>query len=126
MNTFTLKNKPLLSHFFDEIDIQISKFDLNRCDERTLYLTITIEYKAHKTVGDLIFLIDKEELYGAISLNEKYNQVRHFFLQHFKHELLYRDELYLAETLRKTPTFKQCLKKYAEKYPKHMKQKFLQ
>lgn len=124
MNMFALNIIPSLKKFFHELELQIDRLDLNRCDERTLYIPITLQYKGHKAACDLIYLIDKEDLYGAISLNEKYDHARNFFLQHFQYELLYRDELFIADILRHSTTFKQHLKAYAEKYPKHIKQKF--
>lgn len=124
MNAYAFNMTNSFQSFIHSLDITIDSLDLQRCDERTLYIPVTLQYKGHKTSFDLIYLIDKEELYGAISLNEKYDYARNFFIQHFHYELLYRDELFLADFIRSMPTFKQHLKAYTEKFPKHMKQNF--
>ena len=123
MSSLTLKPKSFKS-FFHHLDLQICDFLLNRCDERTFYVTICMQFKGHKATCDLIYLIDKEDLYGAISLNSKYDEARKFISQVFDYELLYGDELFIAESIRNTPTFKQYLKIYADKYPKYIQDKF--
>lgn len=112
------------STIVNNISIQFHNFDLSRCDERTFYVTIALQYEQQLAVCDLIFLVDKEVLYGAISLNNLYEHVRIFFLKHFNYELLYKDEIYIAELVSQMTNFQESFKKYAVKYPKY-KNKFL-
>ena len=101
------------------VDIHVSKFDLNRCDERTFYLTIILKHGQYQAICDLIFLVDKDELYGAISLNSLYEHAQHFFKQQFNYELLYRDEMHIAKIVANTPQFKDSFNKYSAKFPKY-------
>ena len=116
------------SNLFDTIlqscNITFYDFDLTKCDERTFYISISVSANNKKVVGDLIFLIDKQDLYGAISLNEKYNAFRNFFKQQFHYDLLYTDEQTIAKIVCQSSHFKQCFKHYATHYPKHVQQKF--
>lgn len=108
----------------NDFKAKIYEFDLNRCDKRTFYVTINLEKDGDNALCDLIFLIDKQELFGAISLNSKYDEARKFFKTHFDHDLLYSDELYIANQIKNSPEFSQHLNTYALKYPTHMKEGF--
>ncbi len=108
----------------NEVVLSFHNFDLARCDERTFYISISIASKQQKVIGDLIFLTDKQDLYGAISLNEKYDEVRAFFKKLFDYDLLYSDELAIAHAVRKFPQFKKSLQQYAVQYPKNVQSKF--
>lgn len=121
-----LINRPLHNFkvILSNIVIHFPKFDLNRCDERTFYIQIELKYEQYHTVCDLIYLIDKEELYGAISLNELYGNAQKFFLTCFDYELLYTDEMQIAKIVSQTVDFQKCLKAYSEKYPKFVQPTF--
>lgn len=107
-----------------DTDIKFFEFNMNRCDERTLYISISISTKRDRVVCDLIYLIDKSDLYGAISLNDKYDHARNFFKNNFGYDLLYSDEQAIAKLINETPKFKHCLKQYASVYPKYVQSKF--
>ena len=106
------------TNIVDQLSININKFDLNRCDERTFYITINLSYANHSATCDLIFLIDRDELFGAISLNNFYENVQRFFSQHFNYHLLYTDEMYIAKLVTKQPHFSESIRKYSQKFPK--------
>ena len=112
------------SSIVNNISIQVHNFDLSRCDEQTFYVTIALQYEQQRAVCDLIFLVAKEELYGAISLNHLYEDAQHFFLKHFNYALLYKDEIYIAELVSQMTNFQESFKQYAVKYPIY-KNKFL-
>lgn len=103
----------------NQLFINIHKFDLNRCDERTFYITINVSYANHSTTCDLIFLVDRDELFGAISLNNLYENVQRFFSQHFNYQLLYTDEMHIAKLATKHPHFSDSIRLYTQKFPKH-------
>lgn len=124
MNTLSVHSNELFPKILQAIDMQIHNFDLERCDERTFYLTILLNYEKHQVICDLIYLIDKEELYGAISLNHLYEQAQQFFSRHFNYALLYKDEIRIAQSFSQTQEFLTCLKTYAKKYPKYVQPKF--
>ena len=107
-----------------DTDIKFFEFNMNRCDERTLYVSISISNNRDQAICDLIYLIDKKDLYGAISLNDKYDNARNFFKNHFGYDLLYSDEQAIAKIISKTSKFKHCLKQYASVYPKYVQPKF--
>ena len=107
-----------------DTDIKFFEFNMNRCDERTLYVSISISTNRDRVVCDLIYLIDKNDLYGAISLNDKYDNARNFFKNNFGYDLLYSDEQAIAKIISKTSKFKHCLKQYASVYPKYVQPKF--
>lgn len=107
-----------------DTNITFFEFNMNRCDERTLYISISISTKRDRVVCDLIYLIDKSDLYGAISLNDKYDHARNFFKNNFGYDLLYSDEQTIAKLIIETPKFKHCLKQYASVYPKYVQSKF--
>ena len=107
-----------------DTDIKFFEFNMNRCDERTLYVSISISTKQDRAVCDLIYLIDKHDLYGAISLNDKYDHARNFFKKNFGYDLLYSDEQTIAKLISETSKFKHCLKQYASVYPKYVQSKF--
>ena len=121
-----LLNRPMhdFKVILSNIVIGFPKFDLNRCDERTFYIKIELKYDQYHTVCDLIYLIDKEELYGAISLNELYSNAQKFFLTCFDYELLYTDEMQIAKIVSQTAEFQKYLKAYSVKYPKFVQPKF--
>ena len=107
-----------------DTDIKFFEFNMNRCDERTLYVSISISNNRDRAVCDLIYLIDKSDLYGAISLNDKYDNARNFFKKNFGYDLLYSDEQTIAKLISETSKFKHCLKQYASVYPKYVQSKF--
>ncbi|RUL56376.1 hypothetical protein [Lysinibacillus antri] len=91
----------------EKVNIQFETIPKNKCDQRTLYVTISINYNREKVYFDLIFLLDRPEIFGAISINEQYDKVRYFFKQQFNHTLCYENELLIAEQFMKTKTFKE-------------------
>ena len=107
-----------------DTDIKFFEFNINQCDERTLYVSISISNKRDRAICDLIYLIDKNDLYGAISLNDKYDHARNFFKKNFGYDLLYSDEQTIAKLISETSKFKHCLKQYASVYPKYVQAKF--
>ncbi|WP_274308078.1 hypothetical protein [Solibacillus daqui] len=113
---FTTQN---FTDIVNQLSIGIHTFDINRCDERTFYITINVTYANNSTTCDLIFLIDRDELFGAISLNDLYENVQHFFSQHFNYQLLYTDEMQIAKLATKHPSFSESIRKYSQKFPKH-------
>ena len=127
---FIMKAKSLafrtasFTSILQKIDVKLFNFSIGRCDERTLYVSISISTSQEWVVCDLIYLIDKNDLYGAISLNDKYDYARKFFKKNFDYDLLYSDEQAIAKIISKTSTFKHCLKKYANRYPKYVQSKF--
>ncbi|WP_332648512.1 hypothetical protein [Lysinibacillus sp. 54212] len=108
----------------DRVNVQFYEFSLDRCDERTFYITISLSYNGTKVICDLIYLIDKSDLYGAISLNEKYDFARSFFKNHFGYNLLYSDEQNLAKIISQSHDFNRCLRQYSSIYPKYVQPKF--
>ena len=112
------------SAILKDMDIKFFEFNMNRCDERTLYISISISTNRDRAICDLIYLIDKSDLYGAISLNDKYDHARNFFKNNFGYDLLYSDEQTIAKLISETPKFKHCLKQYASVYPKYVQSKF--
>ncbi|UDK99180.1 hypothetical protein EYB33_19630 [Lysinibacillus sphaericus] len=114
-----------VSNFIEHLEVAFHHFDLQRCDEKTLYVTILLKYRGQKVLCDLIYLINQQEMYGAISINEHYKHARNFIQQHFRHTLLYSDELRLAHNFMHTFPFKQTLQQFAKKYPKYITNKQL-
>lgn len=110
---------PIFNKITQQIRITFHEFDIKRCDERTFYITISLQFKHHKEICDLIFLVDQDELYGAISLNNRYENAQKFFSNHFNYSMLYTDELYIANSASKSAQFKKCFSHYATKYPKY-------
>lgn len=104
----------LLQH----LGISYHSFDVNRCDEKTLYITVELHYNTQKVVCDLIYLVDRPDMYGAISINEHYPQAKHFIKKNFNHTLMYSDETKLAQSISQTTFFKQSLQQFAKTYPK--------
>ncbi|SOC16723.1 hypothetical protein SAMN05880501_10988 [Ureibacillus xyleni] len=86
-----------------------------KCDERTLYITISLSYQNKKSVCDLIFLLDRPTLTGAISLNEQYDQIRKFFIEQFNYTLRYEDEILIANNFMQTNQFKEIFKDFNSK-----------
>lgn len=107
-----------LPEFFHLIEISYHSFDLERCDEKTFYISVELKHKAHKVVCDLIYILNQSEMYGAISINEHYHQTKHFIQQQFNHTLMYSDEMMLAHRFSKSTFFKQHIEQFAKKYPK--------
>lgn len=103
--------------FIHQLEVLFHHFNLERCDEKTIYITILLKYRLHKVPCDLIYIIDQEEIYGAISINKHYEQARKFIQQHFRHALLYSDELILARNFMQTFHFKRSVQIFAKKYP---------
>lgn len=108
----------------EHVNVQFYEFSLDRCDERTFYITISLSYNHSKVNCDLIYLIDKNDLYGAISLNDKYDSARNFFKNHFDYNLLYSDEQNLAKIISQSHEFIRCLRQYSSIYPKYVQPKF--
>lgn len=110
---------PVFDNITEQIRITFYDFDIARCDERTFYITISLHYKEHAEICDLIFLVDKAELFGAISLNNRYENAQRFFRQHFNYSMLYLDELQIASSISTCPKFKKSFSHYANLYPKY-------
>jgi sensor histidine kinase regulating citrate/malate metabolism len=119
------ENFPSVSSFIQQLEVAFHHFDLQRCDEKTLYVTIFLKYRGQKVLCDFIYIINHQEMFGAISINEHYKHARNFIQQHFHHILLYSDELRLAQNFMNTFHFKQSLQQFAKKYPKFMTHKQL-
>lgn len=113
------KLKMNFSQILKQLKIEYESLPLSKCDERTLYVTISLQFNNTKTVCDLIYLMDKPRLFGAISLNKQYDLVKDFFKTHFNYDLLYSDELQLAHQFMYTANFKQSLLQFSNKYPKY-------
>lgn len=122
---FILKNsnRTAISSFIHQIEVAFHQFDLDRCDEKTLYVTVLFKYGTHQALCDFIYIIDQQEIYGAISINKHYEKVRDFIQQHFQQFLLYSDEMTLAKTFMKTVSFKKCLQQFARRYPTYTSSK---
>ena len=120
MISLQVKPDMTFTSILNQLTISIHKFDLNRCDERTFYITINVQYADHSTTCDLIFLIDRDELFGAISLNNLYENVLRFFMHHFNYNLLYTDEMHIAKIATKHQKFIHSIHSYSQKYPKHL------
>lgn len=116
MSLVSKRTSPHFTNILKQLSIHVFKFDLSRCDERTFYITITVQYSNHSTTCDLIFLIDREELFGAISLNHLYENVQHFFAKHFNYQLLYTDEIQLAQLVTCHPKFIESMRQYKQTY----------
>ena len=104
--------------FIHQLEVLFHHFDLERCDEKTFYITVLLKYRMHKVPCDFIYIMDQEVIYGAISINKHYEQARKFIQQHFRHALLYSDELIVAKKFMQTFHFKQSVQAFAKKYPK--------
>lgn len=83
---FILKNDNYtsVSSFIHQVEVAFHHFDLERCDEKTLYVTVKLNYGTHKVLCDFIYIIDQQEIYGAISINKHYEKTRVFIQQHFQ------------------------------------------
>ncbi|MEL3962286.1 hypothetical protein MKZ01_13685 [Lysinibacillus endophyticus] len=95
-----------------QLSIDFHSIPEAKCDERTLYITISLSYYSKKSICDLIFLLDRPTLAGAISLNEHYDPIRRFFMEHFDYTLCYEDEILIANTFMKTNRFKEIYTNY--------------
>lgn len=102
------------------IKIDFHEFSMHKCDERTFYITISIQYGKEKETCYLIFLLDRPNILGAISLNEKYDKIRHFFKKHFHFDLSYSDEQQIARVAMSTIHFQKCLVQFSSHYPKYI------
>ena len=107
------------TNILKQLSIQVHKFDLSRCDERTFYITIEVQHANHSTTCDLIFLIDRDEVFGAISLNHLYENIQQFFAKHFNYYLLYTDEIQLAQHVTTNHQFKESMRQYKKRYPNY-------
>ncbi|MFJ7735065.1 hypothetical protein ACIQ2D_01885 [Lysinibacillus sp. NPDC097287] len=107
--------------FFQQLEVSYHSFNLNRCDEKTFYISVELCYKAKKVLCDLIYIIDHPDKYGAISINKHYLPAKHFIEQHFHHSLMYSDEIQLAYNFAKTNSYHQNIQQFAKKYPKYMR-----
>ncbi|MFJ7952233.1 hypothetical protein ACIQZG_11985 [Lysinibacillus sp. NPDC096418] len=112
-----------LPEFFHLLDVSYHSFNLERCDEKTFYISVELKYKANKVLCDFIYILDKPDMYGAISINEHYKQAVHFIKQQFNHSLKYTDELRLAHRFSKSTFFQRSFKQFASKYPRFMANK---
>ena len=112
-----------LPEFFHLLEISYHSFNLDRCDERTFYISVELKHKANKVVCDFIYILDQSEMYGAVSINERYPQTKHFIQQQFNHSLIYSDEMMLAQRFSKSAFFKQRIEQFAKKYPKFITSK---
>jgi len=103
---FLLKNnkRPFISSFIHQ-------------DEKTLYVTVLFKYGTHNVICDFIYIIDQQDMYGAISINKHYEKARAFVKQHFQQLLLYSDEMILANNFMNTVSFKYCLQQFVKRYP---------
>ncbi|MFJ7664045.1 hypothetical protein ACIQXW_16950 [Lysinibacillus sp. NPDC097162] len=119
------ENFSAVSSFIQKLEVAFHHFDLQRCDEKTLYVTIFLKYRGQKVLCDFIYIINHQEMYGAISINEHYKHARNFIQQHFHHILLYSDELRLARNFMNTFYFKQSLQQFAKIYPRFLANKQL-
>ena len=114
-----------VSSFIEQLEVAFHHFDLHRCDEKTLYVTILLKYRGQQVLCDFIYIMNHQEMYGAISINEHYKHARNFIQQHFHHILLYSDELRLARNFMNTTHFKINFQQFAKKYPKYTANKLL-
>ncbi|MEK5233255.1 hypothetical protein MHB42_16145 [Lysinibacillus sp. FSL K6-0232] len=113
-----LKNNRMpVSNFIQQVEVVFHHFDVERCDDKTLYIAVLLKYDIHKVLCDFIYIIDQQDIYGAISINKHYENARKFIQQHFQQFLLYSDELLLAKNFMHTHAFKQCLQQFMKKYP---------
>lgn len=112
-----------LPEFLHLLEISYHSFDLDRCDERTFYISVELKHKANKVICDFIYILDQSEMYGAISINERYHQTKHFIQQQFNHSLMYSDEMMLAHRFSKSAFFKQRIEQFAKEYPKFITSK---
>lgn len=109
-----------LPEFFHLLEVSYHSFNLNRCDEKTFYISVELKYKTNKVLCDFIYILDKPEMYGAISINEHYKQAALFMKQQFNHSLKYADEMRLTHRFSKSTFFKRNIEQFASKYPKFM------
>ncbi len=109
--------------FIQQLEVAFHNFDIERCDEKTFYITVLLKYRMHKVLCDFIYIIDQEEIYGAISINKHYEHARNFIQQHFRHVLMYSDEIKLAKDFMDTIFFKRNIQLFAKKYPKFVASK---
>ncbi|MGN4127355.1 hypothetical protein ACMGD3_20440 [Lysinibacillus sphaericus] len=113
-----------VSSFIHKIEVTFHYFDLQRCDERTFFITVILKYRAHQLLCDFIYILDHPEVYSAISINEHYANAKKFFEQHVHHTLLYSDELLLAQNFMDTSSFKKSIRQFAKKYPKYISEPY--
>ncbi len=113
-----------VSSFIHKIEVIFHYFDLQRCDERTIFITVILKYRAHQLLCDFIYILDHPEVYSAISINEHYAYAKKFFEQHVHHTLLYSDELLLAQNFMDTSSFKKSIRQFAKKYPKYISEPY--
>lgn len=104
----------------EEVDVRIHGYPKEKCDERTFYITVSLHYNNDSQICDLIYLVDRHEFTAAFSLNNQYQKVRTFFLKHFRHNLLYVDEMYVAKRVSETKEFQTYFNEFSKMYPKYV------
>ncbi|MEG0473772.1 MAG: hypothetical protein RR588_15680 [Solibacillus sp.] len=119
MDLFQVKTTQNFNNILTKLSISIYKFDINHCDERNFYITIRFWYANQFVFGDLIYLLDREEFFGALSLNNSYTNVQHFFENHFNYQLLYADERHIARLVAANPKFLEYIQQYKSKFPQY-------
>lgn len=102
----------------ERIDVRVHGYPKEKCDERTFYITVSLHYNNDSLVCDLIYLVDRHEFTAAFSLNKQYQKVRAFFLKHFRHNLLYADEMHIAKRVSKTREFQTYFNEFSKAFPK--------
>ena len=112
-----------LPKYFHLLEISYHSFNLDRCDEKTFYISVELKHKANKVLCDFIYILDQSEMYGAISINDRYKQTKLFIQQQFNHSLIYSDEMSLAYSISNSTFFKQHIEQFAKKYPKFVTSK---
>ncbi|MEK4427008.1 hypothetical protein [Solibacillus sp. FSL K6-1523] len=117
MYLFQEKTTQDFTSILSKLSISIYKFDINQCEERTFYITIRFWYANHFIFGELIYLLDREEFFGALSLNNSYTDVQRFFEEHFDYTLLHTDEIHIARLVAATPKFQEYIQQYKCKFP---------
>ncbi|WP_369436390.1 hypothetical protein [Lysinibacillus fusiformis] len=111
-----------VASFIQKLQVDFHHFNLQRCDEKTLYITVLLKYRAQQVLCDFIYIMDQQEVYGAISINEHYANAKKFIQQHFHHTLRYSDELLLAKNFMDTTFFKKSVRQFAKQYPKFIRE----
>lgn len=113
-------NSPKFIHL---LEISYHSFNLDRCDEKTFYISVELKHKENTVLCDFIYILDQPKMYGAISINERYKQTKLFIQQQFNHSLMYSDEMSLAYSFSNSTFFKQHIEQFSKKYPKYVTNK---
>lgn len=117
MSLFPEKVPSNFTSILTNLSISICKFDLNRCDECTFFIPVRFWYENHFVFGELIYLLDREDFFSALSLNNSYANVQHFFKIHFNYALLHTDEMQIARLVATNPKFHEYIQQYKIKFP---------